>query len=1408
MKRLLLALALIVPLIPPAAAAHAEPSKIDSGISADAADVWVTFHGKADLSKAAAISDWAERGRAVVQTLQATAERSQRGVRQKLAQQGLTYQSFWATNAILVRSADVSTRRALAARAEVARIRAPQRIQIEMPDTATAPGTLGQPEWGVAAVSAPEVWQQYGRGEGIVVGSIDTGAQSDHPALAQQYRGRNADGSVSHDYNWFDPARICSGNGALPCDNSGHGTHTIGTMVGDDGAGNQIGVAPAAKWIAAKGCESNGCTEGSLIAAGQWMLAPTTTDGANPRPELRPHVINNSWGSPSTTGFYRDVVQAWLAAGVFPVFSAGNSGPGCWTHGEPGSLPEAYAVAAYDSAGQIASFSSRGPSTQTDDIKPDIAAPGVAVRSSLPNDSYGANSGTSMAAPHAAGVVALLLSLAPLLVGDAAEIRAILDASASDVDDQTCGGTASDNHVWGQGKIDALAAALRAPVGPQGTLTGIVTDTQGNPLPGATVAVQIGSRSLTAAADAAGRYNLLRVPVGAHTFTARAFGYGSASRQATIVVDGTARLDFTLATVPRFPVTGTAHDDRGRVLAGAEVRLAGTPLAPATTDADGRFAFPSVPVGDHTAVGRGDACLATGSAPFTVDGPESVALTVPRRSDGFGYTCTVGNGQWIPGVVRTGVTGPVFGERVELPFPMPYYGRDYHWVAVAVNGFASFDGLLGSVDPSDWFRFPYAIPNPGFPTAVMQVFWDDLTVDGSAGVYTATVGQAPHRTFVIEWRNVLVGADGVDRRSSFEMLLHEDGRITYQYDSIDTSRERGSGAGIGIENADGTDGLQFTIRRESLRSGMAITFDPGRNALVSGKITDRNDGQPLASARVELRRGEAVVSSATTDTLGGYLLHATPGQYTLRVSASNYTAFEAPVSLVDNARLPKDAALETGVASITAAPIEPVLAAGQTRQQAVRITNTGSRPLSWQALESAAPPQEYPGQVLGSWPASGVDQPYGIGLTPTSVWVSDAAVNRVVEYDRAGRPTGRAWQLDWLTPSTEIGDMAFDSRRGVMCQTVRGGDGQGYGAGITCWNPETGAFAGHTTVDMLDIQPRGLAYRPDDDTFYVSDWRLVTLARIAGFSHPQPGKMLSSCIHDEYPGGLAWSPGTKRLWMANNQLVTDTIVEVDPVDCRISRRLPNPNPPYNGGGLDMSDDGSLWTVGRRDKSVHRVATGQPAPAELPWLSLGATSGTLAPGQSTVLQIGVSADGLATGRNAGSVLLRTDAGRVPTRQVAVSPTLTGYRVAIDAGGNGHTATVDGEQWLPDRLFTPSSTASTRAGIAGTEDDGLFQTARTGAFKYQFNSLPDGRYLVEVGFAEIEGKRPGKRLFDVYAGDARMAYAIDLAGEFGANTAGWRTAIVTVSGGTLVLDFVPRDRAGQPIVNALRITHLPA
>jgi subtilisin family serine protease len=420
---------------------------------------WVLLKDRANLSAAPAISDWTARGQHVVDQLKATAASSQSGVLALLKAQGAEHQSFHIVNVVRVVNGNAALAETLAARPEVLRLAPSQTFSIPRPVQAAGGRPAAPIEWNILNVNADDVWNTFGvRGKGVVVANIDTGVQWNHPALSQQYRGRRPAGT-NHNYNWWDPANVCAGD--VPCDNIFHGTHTMGTMVGDDHGANQIGVAPRARWIAAKGCEDFFCSDFALLSSAEWILAPTRLDGSSPKVNLRPHVVNNSWGGASGDNWYMDSVDAWVASGIFPAFSQGNSGPGCGSANSPGDYPQSYGAGAYDINNNIASFSSRGPSAFGGIIKPNVSAPGVNVRSSVPGNGYDSFDGTSMASPHVAGTVALMWSAAPGLARDIDGTRAILDSTAVDKAG-VCGGDAANNNTYGQGRLDAFAAVDEA----------------------------------------------------------------------------------------------------------------------------------------------------------------------------------------------------------------------------------------------------------------------------------------------------------------------------------------------------------------------------------------------------------------------------------------------------------------------------------------------------------------------------------------------------------------------------------------------------------------------------------------------------------------------------------------------------------------------------------------------------------------------------------------------------------------------------------------------------------------------------------------------------------------------------------------------------------------------------------
>src|SRR4051794_25082042 len=258
--------------------------------------VWLILKDQANVSSAKSMKDWRARGQFVYDKLTQTAAASQAPLRQRLKDLGVAHKAFWILNAIQI-EADQATIDILARDPAVATVMRARTYDLPHPMPGTEQVRTDALEWGVSNIKAQQVWSQYNvRGEGIVIANIDTGVQFDHPALVRQYRGNKGNGVFDHNYNWFDPSKVCGGTGLAPCDNHDHGTHTMGTMVGEDESQtNQIGVAPGAKWIAAKGCENTtvSCSDTALLASGQWVLAPTDLDGLNAKADLRPHIVNN-----------------------------------------------------------------------------------------------------------------------------------------------------------------------------------------------------------------------------------------------------------------------------------------------------------------------------------------------------------------------------------------------------------------------------------------------------------------------------------------------------------------------------------------------------------------------------------------------------------------------------------------------------------------------------------------------------------------------------------------------------------------------------------------------------------------------------------------------------------------------------------------------------------------------------------------------------------------------------------------------------------------------------------------------------------------------------------------------------------------------------------------------------------
>ncbi|HWS38993.1 MAG TPA: S8 family serine peptidase [Actinoplanes sp.] len=1446
----------------PGTAGKIAPTLTDRFRTQPSSDFWITFETGADLAPARKIADWTARGRFVYDALTAAAKQSTASVAAELDRAGVKYTSYPIANAVLVKGGTEKLALDVAARTQVAEIHATPQVALVEPveekvSAERSAAKAGAVTWGLESIKAPEAWAMGATGAGITVSNLDSGVQFDHPALVRQYRGTKPDGTVDHDYNWMATRTSCAG---APCDDDGHGTHTMGTMVGDDGT-EHVGVAPDARWIATDGCCSDSGAE-SLLRSGWWLLAPTDLQGNNPDPAKRPHVVNNSWGQSAEhdfNTFFRAIDEAWTAAGIFSTWSSGNTSPfaACDTVSSPGSAESAYSVGAYSSDGTLASFSRKGEG-ESGRIKPEISAPGAGVRSSYPNNTYGEMSGTSMASPHVAGAVAALWSYDPTLIGQIDETRRLLGASATDVDDTECGGTAEVNNKYGEGRLDLVRLLELAPR-KGGTLTGVVT-AGGAAVPAAEVTIS-GPFSRSIGTDEKGRFTT-NLPAGDYRLSTRAFGYLTATADVTITVGRDTAVTLPLTAAAKHDISGRVVDDKKQPVANADVAVKGTPLKAVRTGADGAFTITAVPEGTYQVAVTPNACFSPSTVPLTVAARnEPSEIPVGIVVDEGGYRCAVTEGEYLRGTEQVTFTSGVW-TTVQLPFPIALYNGSHDTLGIGLRGVIAPDGSTG----------------PGYGGAGIFPLYVQTPVEFApgGGVFTAATKVNGEDAFVVEYRNARLWA--YPSRSeytapvNFSATLTRSGTMIFGYgDGIgsDDPVTAGKHAVTGIQGWAGVDGIRFSDSSPVLRDGMIVTYDMPDFGYLDATVADRNDGLPVAGAKVSFSDRNGLVESVTTGGTGLVHRQLPVGEYTMTVEAPDYTTATYPFVL-DRlyAKAAIDVRLTTGATGLKTDGLDALLGTGQNGTGSLTLTNNGSAPLTYHLGEAARHPElDTAGATartgtgaastidLAAWKAgasgmrqsnidgkpatsssaeaqaaakvgatSGGDvitrisipgtiaekEPSGIGYDG-DVWVHDYVARTNTAWTVTGRKTGKVFDASW-NPDYRAFDMALDTHTGDMCQME-----DSPASYIHCFDRETGKETRQVKGDWSTLQLTGLAYNPARDVFYVGGRRNGMIGTVAGTSHDKPGTLLSFCA-PPLPEvmGLAYNQASDTIWYTDLTANRPTrLLQVDPVDCSLVNAWWFPGQKAGqGGGLETDATGALWAADQIADDVVLVDVEDDLLTDLPWLSLSAAGGTLAPGQSATVRVSISAKGAEPGVQGANIVVRSDSGRQSKVYVPVTLTTTKYQVGVNSGGAKLTDG-SGYTWSADQAAGKKTwgyegrtrTITTKSPISGTTDDALFQSQRTTGDKslfYRFPDAPKGTYAIDLGFAEIEKGGRENRVFDVLVDGALTDYAYDPAAAVGPNTADWRKAVVNHEGGPLTVELRGSKGLRAPSIAALRVT----
>jgi bacillopeptidase F len=883
---------------------------------------------KANALKATPYQAELQKKSAVVSALRNTATESQGGVKQFLDKQKQAgtvkeIKSFYIVNSMAI-TATRKVMEKVASFGEVEKVAANEKVQLiqPVPKTITKAQKTADPspiEWNIDRVQAPKAWNMGINGTGVVVASIDTGVQGDHPALAEKYRGYNpADPShPDNTFNWFDAV---AGKSA-PYDDLGHGTHTVGTMVGSEPNGaNQIGVAPRAKWIAVKAFSPNGADNSTLLTAGEWILAPKDAQG-NPHPEKAPDVVNNSWGGEAgeLDEWFRPMVQAWKAADIFPEFSAGNEGSVglSGSIAVPANYPESFATAATDSDNHLASFSSRGPSPYGA-MKPDIAAPGVNIRSSVSGGKYENEDGTSMAGPHVAAVAALLKQANPSLTVD--EMMKILTDTAQPFTDDEY--PTAPNNGYGHGLVNAYRAVLAAHSGvgevkgqvqvsgtdterPTYTHTAVIESFIGAPMPITIQAqdnVRMSKAELSYRQSGSTDWKIL-------TSNQISGNYRGGLYQATI--------PYTDVKEPGMEYRWVMTDFVGNSTETAIYKV--TLKSPVTVGY--KQDFESTPMGWYSFGENNSWIWDTGEEnPYAIP---SKAYFTSRKNANFGKA--ENSSLVMPPVhIPDGTTYLHFKQFYDIDAinlgesASVVVSTDMQkWTPVATYSGGNFmDWVDGEADLSAYagkdifVAFHYTTPERTF----LGWYIDNVSLDASPlapAAQTKLIKQAipSNKPESITLTNISAPVASSTAAPTGSYTLPGDARVTVLETgrSATTSTDDGS---FSLKDDAGT----FTLRAEAYgyrsadktinitKDGAAtadFTLEQLAKGTVSGQIINKATGQPVADARISLTE-DAAIHPVQTGAEGKFTIRAYEGTYILHVSGENYKDTNVTITIKGN----------------------------------------------------------------------------------------------------------------------------------------------------------------------------------------------------------------------------------------------------------------------------------------------------------------------------------------------------------------------------------------------------------------------------------------------------------------------------------------------------------------------------